>query len=1317
MYFKVTYDSEFDDLMMHLRSKYPAKLFDIEGIGKQLDMCNFSRNFFAANTTADASVDANSNVDDVSVIAYNVELPKPFFKMNSYYVLWKELKRLYGHSKANEIIEMQLTGYIYIHDFHGVAAGQPYSYYGKTVIAIKDGHNIKYSTMEDLYSKYSHGDNEIDLSMKDMSILDKSGVWTKLTRLLRHKSHTNLVQLETKNGFTTIVTADHPVILEDGSEKCAEDLTLDDALMPSDTHIPLLETKVVNDDYAYLVGFMIGDGCMMYTKGEKVDIRRGSLYIFQNDIIDSKIYAIANSIYDNVRITRDNVIQFGYKRDVESLLDTGIGSINRKLPNDVLTWNKSALKSLLAGLIDSEGNVNNQNGLVTIRVTSFELVQQIGEIFRALNLGVCRTSVCGKFESVNGFKSNHEIYRVSIRLTDTEFIKYSEKIAANAELVFKTMKQRDGRFETNKLHKIIPWETPEYVYDVTTESGHFHCQGLIQHNCFNYSTYDIVTNGLPMIKKVKSIPPKYLHAFKSQIEQFIIIASNSTLGATGLADLLISLSYYAKNIVETKSDAHYKFQTEEDCWTYVAEMLTSFIYSVNFSLRANQCVTEDTEVLTPAGFKKYYELNVGNDIYTWKDGKLNIQPVQRVNVSDYNGIMHQYSGRDVVQTVTPNHRVLYKENNKHTYDLTESSNLFERLTPLTIPVAMLEDDRPDYPITDNLLKLLVLVLTDGNIKNDDGKRSRVSLFKSPTRWGNDEILRLFESLSIQYTHQCKENGFNNGGMLNHYNICADDSQMIIELLNGTKVSLPDWMFKLSRRQANLVIDLWAKLDGHTAENEYGRQKLQCDNYTIADQLQHMCFLAGRGSKITARKIGDNKQETIYVIPYSRQNKDARKKESVQYSGKVWCPTTEDGVVVFRKDGKIFISGNSPFTNVSVFDRFFLEKLCSDYIFPDGSHPDIKYVQKLQAIFLDIMNHEMERTPLTFPVVTACFSVDDDNNIQDEDFLDFIAEKNLKYGFINIYCGKTSTLSSCCRLRSETDTEYFNSFGSGSSKIGSLGVCAINLPRLALIANKSKVAYLTMLTDMVEVCAAVNNAKRHIVKKRITNGNAPLYTLGFMDLNKQYSTVGVNGLNEAVEIMGYKITDEEGQQFVLEVLDVINTQNARFEKQYGAPHNCEQVPGENMSIKIVEKDNLLGFKTDYEMYSNQFIPLTATADMLDRIKIQGAFDKHFSGGAICHINVDTPIQDKAKIKELMRATAKMGVIYHAINYNLQECSAGHMSVGRKETCSVCGEPIINNFTRVVGFLTNTKNWHKVRREIDYPYRQFYENIDDAVHAGE
>lgn len=150
-------------------------------------------------------------------------------------------------------------------------------------------------------------------------------------------------------------------------------------------------------------------------------------------------------------------------------------------------------------------------------------------------------------------------------------------------------------------------------------------------------------------------------------------------------------------------------------------------------------------------------------------------------------------------------------------------------------------------------------------------------------------------------------------------------------------------------------------------------------------------------------------------------------------------------------------------------------------------------------------------------------------------------------------------------------------------------------------------------------------------------------------------------------------------------------------------------GENMSIKMAQKDTLLGYNDTYEIYSNQFIPLITNADMLDRIKLQGKFDKHFSGGAICHINVDTKIDDIDAIYNLILTAGKMGVVYWAINYNIQECDNGHLSVGKSEKCSVCGSKVINNYTRVVGFLTNTKNWHKVRRTVDYPNRQFYEQI--------
>lgn len=998
IYINISYEQEFDDLWMYLKSKYSQKLFDIDGIGKQLDLAQFSKTFFSKNisTAADASIDANANVDDISVISYSNELKKPFERINSYYMLWKEAKRLYGLQFANEIIEMQITGDIYIHDFNGVGAGVPYSYYEKTSIVINDNGEIIYSTMKELFDifckKYKAEvlpDREV-IYLKNVKVLDKDNKWVDLKCILRHKSHTNLVKIETKNGFSTIVTTDHPVILEDGSEKYAKDLSLEDKIMISNSEIPLLETKDVDEDYAYLIGFMIGDGWINKTEGVNVEIRRGSISICQNNIEDTKIYRVANKLYNNVALITENRINFGYKKDVEDLLDTGIKSINRKLPNNILQWDKKAIKALLAGIIDSDGNINKQNGIITIRVISFELAQQVGELLRALNIGNVRVSFAGVYKSMNGYKSNNDVFRVSIRLTDREFIEFSESIKNKQELVFKKMKSKDGRFETNEIHKLENWITPEYVYDITTSTGHFHCQGLIQHNCYNYSAYDIMVNGLSTVKKIISIPPKYLYSFKSQLEQFVTIASNSTLGATGIADLLIILAFYAEDILKTKSDAHFRFQSEEDCWRYIEENIVSFIYTINQPMRGNQ---------------------------------------------------------------------------------------------------------------------------------------------------------------------------------------------------------------------------------------------------------------------------------------------------------------------------------SPFTNISVFDRNFLEKLCDDYTHPiTFGNPKIEIVEKLQELFLDIMNKELSRTPVTFPITTACFSIDEDNNILDKDFLKMIAEKNRDYGFINIYCGKTSTLSSCCRLRSEQDNEYFNSFGSGSSKIGSLGVVSINFPRLAIKNKDNQESFFEGVTTLVDICAKINNIKRHIVKKRIANGNHPLYTNGFIDLNTQYSTVGVNGFNEAIEIMGYDILTEEGTSFGIDIINTINRANTKNQNQYKAPHNCEQVPGENMSIKMSEKDKLFGYNNGYNIYSNQFIPLTTNADLLDRIEIQGKFDKHFSGGSICHLNIEQKIEDSKLLEELIEVSAKMGVIYFAINYNIQRCTNGHMTVGKKSVCDICGAEITDNFTRVVGFLVNTKNWHKVRREEDYPNRKWYMGID-------
>lgn len=405
----------------------------------------------------------------------------------------------------------------------------------------------------------------------------------------------------------------------------------------------------------------------------------------------------------------------------------------------------------------------------------------------------------------------------------------------------------------------------------------------------------------------------------------------------------------------------------------------------------------------------------------------------------------------------------------------------------------------------------------------------------------------------------------------------------------------------------------------------------------------------------------------------------------------------------------FRGNQSPFTNVSLYDSNFLQEMLPGYQLR-GKAPEQHTVQLVQDWFLQVYNATLARTPITFPVLTACFSVDENKKIRDPQFVKDIAGHNAKFGAINIYCGATSTLSSCCRLRSDTKSlGYSNTFGAGATKIGSLGVVTLNLPRLAQRHKHCVEAFILAVKDYTYLASLINEAKRCFIKKRIERGSLPLYSLGIMSLSRQYSTCGLTGINEAVRILGRDILTKKGQTLISWILSEVNATNSFYAQKSGSPHNCEQVPGESSTVKLAQKDALLGYNTlNVPMYSNQFIPLTAKADLLDRIKLQGLFDSEFSGGAILHLNVGERIEDPAVIESLIHHCAESGVVYWAINYALNRCEKGHVSVGGKDAqrCPECGAGITDTYTRVVGFLTNTKNWNRTRREHDWPQRQFY-----------
>lgn len=173
-----------------------------------------------------------------------------------------------------------------------------------------------------------------------------------------------------------------------------------------------------------------------------------------------------------------------------------------------------------------------------------------------------------------------------------------------------------------------------------------------------------------------------------------------------------------------------------------------------------------------------------------------------------------------------------------------------------------------------------------------------------------------------------------------------------------------------------------------------------------------------------------------------------------------------------------------------------------------------------------------------------------------------------------------------------------------------------------------------------------------------------------------------------------------------------------EKEY-IIFNCEQIPGESMAVRLADIDYILGYnrlenvgeqpQKKYELYSNQYISLTDDASIYDRITVQGEFDSLTSGGAILHLNVDDekPISPE-QFKKLMIAAKEMKTVYFAINYAYSECAGEHFIIGKHDQCTVCEKPIIQQYTRVVGFITPVKSWNGTRRDYEYKKRVFYRN---------
>lgn len=393
---------------------------------------------------------------------------------------------------------------------------------------------------------------------------------------------------------------------------------------------------------------------------------------------------------------------------------------------------------------------------------------------------------------------------------------------------------------------------------------------------------------------------------------------------------------------------------------------------------------------------------------------------------------------------------------------------------------------------------------------------------------------------------------------------------------------------------------------------------------------------------------------------------------------------------------------STFSNITIFDKFFMKEICSKYIIREDII-DYEFAMYIQKLFLETLNELNNIQIATYPILTAQFKKDSNGDIEDEEFIDLISKINLPTGHLNLFNDESlNALSSCCRLVNNiedilkaTQDEYMNLIGGSSVKVGSFGVTTLPLVRVALKSKKNEEEFFRLLEEFAIDCYKINHCRRILINEKIEQGQMPLYNHGFIDLKNQYSTLGINGFYECLYFMGYDLKTREGIEFGIKILQKLDEVSKNKIKKYGYRTNLEQIPAEQTSFKLAKADNILYNQNEFNLYGNQFIPLTMDATIHERIQIQAELEKYFSGGTILHCNFTEKIPSSIMMKNFIKYVAKAGVKYFAVNYFFNICSNKHYTVNNKEICEICNEPVVDKMTRIVGFFVPISSWSKER----------------------
>lgn len=471
----------------------------------------------------------------------------------------------------------------------------------------------------------------------------------------------------------------------------------------------------------------------------------------------------------------------------------------------------------------------------------------------------------------------------------------------------------------------------------------------------------------------------------------------------------------------------------------------------------------------------------------------------------------------------------------------------------------------------------------------------------------------------------------------------------------------------------------------------------------------------------------------------------------------------------RKGMKQFIYGinqpagnrsyNSPFSNISYYDKVYFHALFDNFYYPDGTQPEWEAINALQRIFMELHRELRLIKPLTFPVTTMAM-VHNGKDCIDKEYKKLCAEEWAKGGSFFCYLSDNpSSLASCCRVLNEiTDNTFSSINGLQGVMTGSCNVITLNLNRIVqdcvklyqnkfvfhakilahnlplpksadIISKEERLLYLEPIKECLKdylISILERVYKYHIAYKTILyeledKGMFADSNAGYIYLKKLYSTIGLIGYCEAAQFLGLEVNNNDDYKNFLKVIfSTVKEQNKIHsirDKKKPFLFNSEAVPGESLAVKLYNWDKEDGYyvPANQNLYSSYFfLQWDENISVLDKLRLHGSYiNSSCDGGQACHIHLNEHLSEE-QYSKILDFCIKEGVNYFTFNIPISECkSCGHVVNAPINKCPKCGSTNIDWWTRIIGYLRPVSAWANPR-QVEFSKRVLNTKEDVEIH---